>query len=216
MRQLSKQSIVIGVLALVVVAGSVAAWMLYIQPRYNVRLTPAGEITVSRRSVVDERPPTAEERQSYRVSAGAPRYLRIDRLGVNARVLSLGKDADGKIAAPTGIWDVGWYDRSVHPGEPGVAFIDGHISGPTLPAVFKELATLKAGDEVAVERGDGAVLRFAVSDVRRQLVGDIDMDALLKGAAGASPTLVLMTCGGNFDEQSYTYDERVVVISTLI
>lgn len=194
----------------------ILAWRLYFLSSYSVRLTPGADIAISRRAATDETPPTAAQKQSYTVSAEMPRYLRIEALAIDARILPLGKDHEGRIAAPDGIWDTGWYSASSRPGEAGVSFIDGHISGPALPAVFKDLHALRSGDKVVVERGDGALLRYRVVTVRTQQVEEIDMASLLSTAVDGKPTLVLMTCGGNFDRTAYAYDQRVVVISTLL
>ena len=139
MRRFKKNYTVICLLGLVMAGGLVAYWHVYVHPRYAVHLTPSAELAISRREASDESPPTADETRAYVVSPEAPRYLSIERLGIVARVLQLGKAVDGKIAAPAGIWDVGWYEASQPPGEPGVSFIDGHISGPTLRAVFTDL-----------------------------------------------------------------------------
>ena len=199
-----------------IAAGLTCVWLVYIESRYSVQLSPRGELTVSRRTAANEQPPTVRQKEEYAVAAEAPRFLRISSIGVDARIVPVGKDAAGQIGAPTGIWDVGWYSASNRPGESGVSFIDGHISGPTLPAVFKDLHTLKMHDSIAIERGDGVRLQYQVESVAVRQLTDIDMDALLKTAVNGKPTLVLMTCGGEFNEQAYTYDQRVVVISTLL
>lgn len=201
-------------LVLVSMGGGVAAW--YAWSHFTVKVTPAGNVAVSRRQVTDERPPAKDVVQVYQVAPERPRYLTIDRIGVSARVLPVGVDTEGRIAAPAGIWDVGWYDASRLPGEPGVSFIDGHITGPSLPAVFRDLGTLEAGDQLTVERGDGARLAYEVHEVRQQPFAEIDMNALLTTPLEQRPTLVLMTCAGNFDAATYRYDQRVVVIATLL
>lgn len=215
-RRTHSRLILICVLSCAGIAGLAWLWLVYLQPRYSVRLTSQGEIAISRRTAADEQPPTAEQRQGYTVAAEAPRYLKIEKLGVNARVLPVGRSTLGEVAAPAGIWDVGWYDASARPGEAGVSFIDGHISGPTLPAVFKDLHALSHHDDIVVERGDGALLHYKVESVQVERLADIDMNALLTTVVDGKPTLVLMTCGGEFNEKSYTYDRRVVVISTLL
>lgn len=203
-------------LAVLAACGVIAgAWWLYFQPRYSIEVTPH-EVAVSRREAPSEAVPTVAEKQTYVVAADAPRYLRIERLGIEARVLQVGLDDEGKIAAPAGVWDVGWYSGSSRPGEAGVSFIDGHISGPTLPAIFKELHLLQPNDIVTVERGDGTQLRYEVASIRTQQLEEVDMENLLSAQSDGKSTLVLMTCGGKFDHQAVTYDQRVVVISTLL
>ena len=199
-------------LVLVCVGGGSAAW--YLRANLTVRITPQGDIAVSRRQPADEPRPSAAAVQTYHVAPERPRYLTIDRIGVAARVLPVGLDNAERIAAPKGIWDVGWYSGSVRPGETGVSFIDGHITGPSLPAVFRDLGSLRAGDEVTVERGDGQRYTYHVNEVRQQPYSEINMSQLLAGDPRAR-MLVLMTCAGNFDAATYHYDQRIVVIATM-
>lgn len=82
-----------------------------------------------------------------------------------------------------------------------------------MPAVFSRLKDLAAGDWITVERGDGTRLTYAVSTVRTELVGDIDMNAVLAGVGDES--LTLMTCGGGY-LGDYSYDSRVIVVATRV
>ena len=151
-------------------------------------------------------------KNAYTVAADIPRILSIPSLGVNARVLRMSVDREGAIEAPKGIWDTGWYDGSAKPGS-GNTFIDGHTSGPTMPAVFAKLKDIKAGAEIEIERGDGTRLRYAVRTVTTTKVTDIDMRAVLNGPGGDA--LTLMTCGGTY-QGNFTYDSRVIVMATRV
>lgn len=153
-----------------------------------------------------------EAKKQYTVAADLPRTISIDSLGVHARVLRMSVTNDGAIQAPTGIWDAGWYDGSAKPGQ-GNTFIDGHISGPTMPAVFAKLKDIKNGATITIERGDGAKLTYAVASVSTQKLTDIDMKALLAGPGG--DTLTVMTCGGSYQD-NYSYDSRVIVVAKRI
>lgn len=195
------------------VAGAII-WGLVIAPRYTVRITPEAQVAISRRGPTDEPVPTLQEKQAYTVPADAPRYLRISKIGVEARVLGLGRDSEGRIGVPPGIWDVAWYTGSAKPGEAGVTFIDGHISGPNLPAVFKDLHRLASGDSIQLERGDGSRLNYTVRTVETKSLATINMDELLTTPIDDKTTLILMTCGGNFDARDYSYDHRAVVVAT--
>jgi LPXTG-site transpeptidase (sortase) family protein len=160
--------------------------------------------------VPNEAPVSSSTKQQYTVAADMPRTISIDRIGVNARVLRMSVTSDGAIQAPAGIWDTGWYDGSAKPGQSGNAFIDGHISGPTMAAVFAKLKDLKSGDAITIERGDGSVLKYAVSSVTTTKLTDINMNNVLQGPGGSTQTLTIMTCGGSY-QGNYTYDSRVIV-----
>ena len=194
--------------------GGIGGW--YMWSHFTVRITPQGEVAVSRRQAVDERQPTVATVQAYQVAPERPRYLTIDKIGVAARVLPVERDNAGRIAAPKGIWDVGWYTASSLPGQPGVTFIDGHITGPSQPAVFRDLDTLAPGDELSIEQGNGTRLTYRVRSMTQRPYESIDMSALLQTTPDGRPTLALMTCAGNFDKATYHYDQRIVVIATLV
>jgi len=158
----------------------------------------------------DETPVTPAIKSAYVVAPTMPRMITIPSIGVDARVLRGTVTAAGAIEAPVGIWDTDWYDGSALPGQPGNAFIDGHISGPTEPAVFVGLKNLKAGAAIQVQRGDGTDLNYVVQSVNIVKVANIDMQQVLAGPSGATQSLTLMTCGGDY-LGNYTYDSRVIV-----
>lgn len=163
------------------------------------------------REGTDETQVTGSDVNSYAVSADMPRILHIPRIDVKARVFRMGI-SDGTIQAPENVWDTGWYQGSAKPGEKGTAFIDGHISGPSQPAVFHKLSTLTKGDRIEVERGDGTIIRYSVSAVETIPLKDVDMQSILNSST-ATESLVLMTCGGEY-MGNYKYDSRVVVHAT--
>lgn len=168
------------------------------------------------REGTDEQPVTSRTKDEYVVAPDLPRYLTINKIGVHARVLRLGVNDKGEIAAPQGIWDVGWYEGSAKPSEDGTSLIDGHISGPTLPAVFVRLHELVAGNRITIERGSGEQLQYQVQSVQSVKRDQIDMAALLGAHNGNKQSLVLMTCTGQFDATHYAYDSRLIVIATRI
>jgi len=52
---------------------------------------------------------------AYTVAADKPRALYVDKLGIAARTLPMGKNSDGSMQAPLGIYDAGWYAKSAVP-----------------------------------------------------------------------------------------------------
>ena len=107
--------------------------------------------------------PTEEEVREYVVAADRPRYLSVEKLGVEkARILPVGINPDGELGTPNNIFDVGWYESSGKPGQGKTMLIDGHNGGPHMHGVFKELPSLVAGDRIVVERGDGMMFTYAV------------------------------------------------------
>jgi LPXTG-site transpeptidase (sortase) family protein len=146
----------------------------------------------------DERPVTESQKKEYVVAPDMPRTMRIPSIGVDARVLRMGINDEGAVESPYNIWDTGWYDGSAKPGEKGNAFINGHISGPTEPAVFSKLKDVKVGAEVVVERGDGSLLTYRVISNQTKRLDDIRMNDVLALPIGSDEVLSIMTCGGDY------------------
>lgn len=210
--------IIIGLLLLGMLgAVSYVAWLGWRDHQATQSFLQAAQAgSAAAREGTDEHTVSPQQKDAYTVSPDMPRYLTIEKIGVHARILRLGVNDKGAIAAPQGIWDVGWYDGSAKPSEAGTTFIDGHISGPTLPAVFVRLHELVPGDLVVIERGSGELLRYQVQSVQSQKLDQINMAALLGPHNGNAQSLVLMTCIGQFDAHAYAYDSRLMVIAKRI
>lgn len=148
---------------------------------------------------------------SYTVAPSLPRALYIEKLGVAARVMPMSINTDNSIQAPKNIFDSGWYNGSVKPGETGAMFIDGHASGATRQGLFAYLDTLKVGDKMQVEKGDGEKLNYKVVKVETVPLADVDMRKVLLPYGNVSKALNLMTCTGKWLPKEKTYDHRVIV-----
>jgi LPXTG-site transpeptidase (sortase) family protein len=150
---------------------------------------------------------------AYQVAAALPRKITIPKLSVEARTLKLGTTASGAVAAPSSIYDTGWYQDSAKPGESGAMLVDGHVHGPTKPGVFYELKTLKAGDEILVERGDGKTFTYKVIKTKTYPADSVDMmGAALTPVTAGKPGLNLITCTGELDGTNH-YKDRLVVFA---
>ena len=159
----------------------------------------------------DETPVVTDTLSSYKVPADEPRILKIDTLGINARVRSMGVNSIGAIQAPVNIYDSGWYSGSSKPGAYGAMFIDGHASGATRQGLFAYLDKLQNGNIVSIEKGDGEVLNYKVVHVETVSKDGVDMNKVLHTYGGAQEGLNLMTCTGKWIASEKTYDNRVVV-----
>ena len=166
--------------------------------------------------VPSEEKPSAHSVKSYAVSPDLPRLIRITRLGVEARVLSVDVDAKNEMKTPRSIYDAGWYMSSSKPGENGAMLINGHVSGPTQPGVFKKIKTLVAGDIITVENGAGKQFSYAVTRVNTVAVDKVDMTELLVSDNTAKPGLSLITCGGKFDPKTNHFEDRIIVHAVAI
>jgi len=152
----------------------------------------------------------------YTVPADEPRMLSIASLGISARVKPMGINSIGAVAAPVNIHDSGWYTGSAKPGMLGATFIDGHASGTTRKGLFAYLDTLKNGNEVSIERGDGEVFKYKVIHVETVSKESVDMKKVLSTYNGVKEGLNLMTCTGTWIENERTYDKRAIVYTERI
>lgn len=162
--------------------------------------------------------PPAETKPShpgaYAVPPDQPRFLKIPKLSVDARVLKLGLKADGELRTPNTIFDTGWYQKSAKPGDAGGAIlIDGHVHGPTLPGVFYNLKKLQPGDTIQLERGDGKTFEFKVVGSHAYPADTVDMAAALTSAVPGKLGLNLITCTGSVNIHTDSYNQRLIVFA---
>lgn len=154
---------------------------------------------------------TKDDLAAYKVAPDAPRILKIDQLGITARIRSMGLNSDKSIQAPKNINDAGWYKGSAKPDETGALFIDGHASGSSRLGLFAYLDTLEKGDTMQLEKGDGTKLTYRVVNVAVVPLKSIDMSKILAPYPGVEKGLNLMTCTGTWAKDAETLDHRVVV-----
>ncbi|MFI6762968.1 class F sortase [Micromonospora sp. NPDC050417] len=151
--------------------------------------------------------------------AGMPRSepttITIKKIGVAAKLMSLGVDPHGMIEVPplTQAELAGWYRLGPSPGEIGNSVIVGHVdSHETGPAVFFKLGALKAGDAIEVARKDGTVAQFTVDGVKSYPKVSFPTDLVYGPSEKAS--LRLVTCGGQFDQKKRSYPDNIIVFAT--
>lgn len=142
-----------------------------------------------------------------------PRWLRIPALEIRAQVRYVGINEKGNMATPGNFTDTGWYKYGTVPGFEGSAVIDGHVDNALgLSGVFKNLHTLKAGDEVLVDTAS-STLRFVVTEVASYAVAEVPLERVFNTKGGAY--LNLITCTGDWDRAADQYDRRLVVYTKL-
>ena len=160
---------------------------------------------------VDTTKPTPDVLANYRTAPDVPRALYIDKLGIRARIVSVGTGSNNSMQTPKNIYDSGWYAPSARPGTIGAVVIDGHASGSTRMGLFAYIDTLKNGDEIRVEVGDGTTYRYRVVHNETKPMGEVDMSKVLQPYGGASEGVTLITCTGKWLPAQQTYDHRVIV-----
>lgn len=150
---------------------------------------------------------------AYSVAPDLPKLLTIEKIDVKARVRRVGVGANNTMKAPASIFDVGWYEGGAKPGENGTVVLDGHVAGPTKRGVFYSLRSLKTGDKIKLERGDGEVFTYNVVETKTYNDDEVDMPKVLTSVVPGRPGLNLITCSGRFNVRTNQYEQRYVVFA---
>lgn len=138
-----------------------------------------------------------------------PKELRIPVLDIISTVRAVGTAADGTMDIPDSLTDTGWYNQSVHPGNPGKAVLAAHTGYPNKPSQFRSLERITPGTNIEVTDTTGTTAHFSVIQIARYNPDN----APLKTIFGSSPTarLTIVTCAGTWDATKNSYTERLVI-----
>jgi len=144
----------------------------------------------------------------------APVYISIPKIGLNTDfVPPLGLNDDRTVSVPDSYEEVGWYKNGVSPGEIGSSVILGHVDSYEGPAIFYKLGQLDERDEIEIEREDGTVATFVITDIERvsqsnfpteKVYGDVDYAGLR-----------LVTCTGIYNKGELRYSHNLIVYGEL-
>lgn len=140
-----------------------------------------------------------------------PVRVRIPSIDVDAAVIDLAKDDQGALEVPSDFELTGWYTGRSVPGDMGPSVVVGHVDSKEGPAVFFRLRDLEPGDLVQIDRSDGTVATFRVSE--KMLVDKDEFPTSMVYGATARPTLRLVTCGGDFNRSAGSYLGNVIVFA---
>lgn len=144
----------------------------------------------------------------------APTRVVVERLGVDMPIDPVGVAPDGQTEVPEDANRAGWYRFGPGLGErEGAMVVLAHNGSEITPrGPFHELWYAEPGDAVRVEGADGELEEFVVQE-REVLVKDgLDWSEYFRRDGERS--LVLITCGGTWDERASSYRENVVVTAT--
>jgi hypothetical protein len=164
---------------------------------------------------VDESNVTQTQISQYTVSQTHPRYISIPSLHLgNTRVYPADLDSNNFIKAPSNINDVSWYGKSDVPGNGGVILMEGYNKGITKNGAFANLNTLKTGDKIIVERGDGQKYTYSVVENKSMTLDEVNsggMSLMGKSAVEGKAALNLMTFDGQWVPRLGTFDKRTML-----
>jgi sortase (surface protein transpeptidase) len=158
--------------------------------------------------------PSPSAVSNYVVAPNLPRYLKIPKLGVDARVLQAGVTASGALGTPPNVFDSAWYTGSAEPGQPGAMLIDGHVSSWSTAGVFYGLRTLQPGDTIQIVRGDGTVFNYQVVKTETYTATSVSMmQAAMTPVTPGTSGLNLISCTGDVIPGTSLFNARIVVFA---
>ena len=151
-------------------------------------------------------PPTVAPRRVAAAAAppATPTEIRIPALKATAPVDPAGVEADGELRIPADPARTGWWIGSARPGQPrGTVLIAGHVDTAEAGrgALFR-LETLSPGARIEV-RADGRTRAYRAVARRSYVKSKLPADLFRTDTA---PRLVLITCGGSFDDGTYSHN----------
>lgn len=144
--------------------------------------------------------------------AAAPVGVSMPGAGEPVPLVPVGALASGALQLPERPSVLGWYAAGAVPGNgAGSAVLAGHVdsaeygSGP-----LEQLYAVDLGEVVEVVDGVGGRHRFAVTSRTSYRKAALPAEVF---RTDGPPQLVLITCGGAFDEETGNYADNVVVVA---
>jgi hypothetical protein len=153
---------------------------------------------------------------------GIPVKLIVARHRLKAPVTADRLNADGSLYVPSDPRLVSWGSQQVAPGSGfGTIILVAHINKSGVDGAFSDLADYRPGEIVTVVLADGRQLKYAVAAApieidkdklgpRRQELFDQTSTYGLPGRP-RSARLLLLSCGGAFDNRTGHYESNIFV-----
>lgn len=185
-----------------VVALAVGFALLY-SPRFH-RETVEAPVTTATSTIEG---PTMKESE--------PTRLVIPSVNINTTFSEpLELEETGEIEVPDDYVSVGYYKFGPTPGEIGPAVVLGHVDSFEGPAVLYSLGNIEEGDEIKIERKDGTIATFAVTEIERNSQNDFPTQKVYGKIPFAG--LRLITCSGVYDKNTLRYSHNLIVYGKLV
>jgi len=130
--------------------------------------------------------------------------------------------ADGSLFVPSDPRAVSWASQDVGPGSShGTVILVGHVNYKGVAGAFSDLADYQVGQVITLVLADGRRLRYAVAappmDVNKNQVGARRAELFDQrqsygvGRRPRSGRLLLLSCGGVFDNRTGHYESNIFV-----
>jgi sortase (surface protein transpeptidase) len=138
-----------------------------------------------------------------------PTSLMINSIDVAAfPIREVGLEDDGQLEIPDET-EIGWYKYGATAGRPGSTVLAAHVSWNQTTGPFYNLGTVEPGDEIAVKLDNGTDRRYEVTERAMYDKDQLPRERIWR-TTGAE-TLVLITCGGDFNPEIRRFRQNIVV-----
>lgn len=163
------------------------------------------EATDSRDSLDD--PAVAESDPT--VERAEPVGIQISSIDVSRfPIRAVGLTDDGALEVPDET-EIGWYRYGATAGGPGSTVLAAHVAWNGRSGPFFELGRLEPGASIEVSLDDGSTRHYEV--VERALYGKSELPRERIWRQTGDETLVLITCGGEFNPEIRRFRQNIVV-----
>jgi LPXTG-site transpeptidase (sortase) family protein len=136
-------------------------------------------------------------------------YLVVPKLYINAPIDPVGVTANGEMATSPSLQRIAWYKDGTKPGLLGSAVFAGHYGGPQQTGIFRTLDKLNEGDEIEVRTKNQQTTKYKVYKKATYEVSAVPLQDLFNKSDGKY--LNLVTCVGNWNASTESYDKRLIV-----
>lgn len=142
-----------------------------------------------------------------------PVRIQVPSVQIDIPVGPVGVQPDGLMEIPSDIRTAGWYQYGPVPSSTtGSTVVTAHVDsfeqglGP-----FAYLKQLSAGAAIVVTTADGVDVNYTVESVQNIEKTQLPLDQVFD--RDGAPRLVLITCGGQFDDNVLNYSDNIIVIA---
>jgi LPXTG-site transpeptidase (sortase) family protein len=138
-----------------------------------------------------------------------PVGLQIQSIDVSRfPVRPVGLELDGAMEIPDET-EIGWYRYGATAGQPGATVLAAHVSWNRTQGPFARLGSVEPGEQIEVALDNGTVRLYEVTE--RTVYGKSELPRERIWRTTGEETLVLITCGGDYNPEIRRYRENIVV-----
>ncbi len=182
-------------------------------PDAPAQATATGPVAVGEREWWGAVRPAVAEAGRKTPNLAPPIGLRLPSLGLSVRIVPVTVDRDGVLEVPANPDTLGWWRFGARPGQAqGSVVIDGHVDSATKGlGAFARLRELEPGALVLTESAAGDLRRYRVTGRRQFPKAALPVKTIF--SQNVQERLVLITCGGQFNEDEGSYEDNIVVFA---